>query len=148
MDKEHFQTPHIESELWSRKNFFSTITFKLYHRYQNLGRLQGQPGGQESSHCNLPFAYVGYKYVYIGGEKMIISFSKRLERYLQSWSVQSFLASIFLRSFFIFKAETLNKTKSLQVFSKFMWMKFECHLSFSIRVLTKIQSQYVTGLLE
>lgn len=82
MDKEHFQTPHIESELWSRKNFFSTIIFKLYHRYQNLGRLQGQPGGQESSHGNLPIAYVGYKYAYVGGEKMIISFSKRLERYL------------------------------------------------------------------
>lgn len=101
-----------------RENFFSTITFKLYHRYQNLGRLQGQPAGQESSHCNLPNAYVGYKYVYIGGKKMIISFSKSLKKYLHS----SFIFGLihFLLSFFIFKAETLNKTKSLQVLSKFM----------------------------
>lgn len=83
------------------ENFFSPITFKLYHRHQSLGRLQGQPHGQESSHCNLPNAYVGYKYVYVGGEKMIISFSKRLERYLHNSSVQSFLASIF-SSFFLF----------------------------------------------
>lgn len=82
-----------------RENFFSAITFKLYHRHQNLGRFQGQPGGQESSHCNLLNAYVWYKYVYIGGEKMIISFL-RVSRNI--FIVHSFLASIFSSFFFYF----------------------------------------------
>lgn len=97
-----------------RQDFFFYSNLKVVSsRHQNVRRLQGQPGGQESHQLKLPSVCAGDKSVYTGGDKIILPFFKRNlhKRNLHSSTLQLFLPTflnVFFPSFFFFLSRNLK----------------------------------------